>query len=100
MGRTVQPKETRRSQRASIGLPWGLAEEIDAMVQHPRFGFSDRNEFARRACAKLLEECRGVLFEEVVAKAIQEGRPTPVEELRRLGFRLPLDQENAGSRPA
>jgi hypothetical protein len=99
MGRKPAPKGTRRSPRASVGITWGLADEIDAIVGQPRFGFTDRNDFANRACARLLEECRSVLFEEVVAKAIREGRPTPVEELRRLGFRLPLGQEKAGSGP-
>ncbi|HUR64035.1 MAG TPA: hypothetical protein VM241_06095 [Candidatus Thermoplasmatota archaeon] len=96
MGRKPAPKGTRRSPRASLGITWGLADEIDALVREPRFGFTDRNDFANRACAKLVEECRGVLFEELVAQAIREGRPTPLEELRKLGFRLPA-QENAGS---
>ncbi|MFO1535531.1 MAG: hypothetical protein ABR586_07705 [Thermoplasmatota archaeon] len=100
MGRKPAPKGTRRSPRASVGITWGLADEIDALVRNPRFGFTDRNDFANRACAELVERCRGVLFEELVAKAIQEGRPAPLEELRKLGFRLPLPQENAGSRPS
>jgi hypothetical protein len=98
MGRKPAPKGARRSPRASVGITWGLADEIDALVREPRFGFTDRNDFANRACAKLVEECRNVLFEELVAKAIQEGRPAPLEELRKLGFRLP--QENAGSGPS